>query len=855
MELEPQAKLRRICQTIWPVILLAAAEAQGQTIQPQTPQSQAAAAQGSPPARADGPRVARQRAAPIQLDIPLLFGQVQIGEIPATIADPDDLRSFDAAVFLRLVSGYLQPQVLAELRRQVLPSGQLAASSIRSTGIRLIFDLERVEARLDVPLDMQTMRMLSLTQGYVTDASQLTGPADVSGYINFLAARDYVTPRQEDQPLILDLDAAGNLFGNVIEGVGTYRDEGTTHWQRGDVRFVHDDAEARTRYSFGDMRYGLDGFQTTQRAGGFVFARNFGLQPYRASVPSGQSQLDIDRNSRVDVIVNGQRVRTLDLGPGRYNMRDFPFVSGTNDVTLRITDEVGRVDVVNFPFVYDTAVLGAGEHDFSYAAGVPSEVTTRGRRYDDSDRVLSAFHAYGLSDQLTLGANYQGSRDIDVIGGEGRWATDIGTFRLDAAFSRLRADAELETDTDTTRPLATGAALRLQHRYTERPAIDGANRTLASSLTFRSPSFAALGQTVPSNLVALDAAVLYGQKLTGDLYGSFGLGRQFGRDDQPDVTTADLNFSLPLGREVTAYLLLGTRRSSAGDIDNRMFFSISWFPFSSGHRFGSSYDTSRQSKRADWSYTSPTRVDAVDADLSLTRDVDNDMADGSVSYTGYRFAGRVAQTNSLARQDGDGRSRRTTVNLGTALAFADGHFAISRPISDSFALFPRHPALSGQKVEVNPVDEQPSAQSDFLGTAILPDLASYYQHHVVFDSPDLPLGYELGQQVYNVHPTYRSGVVIPVGTGATVLGDAILVDPADKPLPLERGQILSLDDPTRPPIEFFTSRAGRFRVEGLSPGRFRLIMANAPENAVVFVVPAGSAGHVQLGRLVYMMEP
>lgn len=855
MELEPQAKLRRTCQAVWPVILLTAAAAQAQTVLAQTVQPQAGPPQHNPPARADAPRAAQHRAATIQLDIPLLFGQVQIGEIPATIADPDELRSVDAAVFLRLVTGYLQPNVLAELRRQVLPSGQLAASSIRSTGIRLIFDLERVEARLEVPLEMQTMRMLSLTQGYVTDASQLTGPADVSGYINFLAARDYVSPRQEDQPLILDLDAAGNLFGNVIEGVGTYRDEGTTHWQRGDVRFVHDDAEARTRYSFGDMRYGLDGFQTTQRAGGFVLARNFGLQPYRASVPSGQSQLDIDRNSRVDVIVNGQRVRTLDLGPGRYNMRDFPFVSGTNDVTLRITDEVGRVDVVNFPFVYDTAVLGAGEHDFTYAAGVPSEVTTRGRRYDDGDRVISAFHAYGLSDQLTLGANYQGSRNIDVIGGEGRWATDIGTFRLDAAFSRLRADAELETDADTTRSLATGSAVRLQHRYTERPAIDGANRTLASSLTFRSPSFAALGQTVPSNLVALDAAALYGQKLTGDLYGSVGLGRQFGRDDQPDITTADLNFSLPLGREVTAYLLLGTRRSSAGDIDNRLFFSISWFPFSSGHRFGNSYDTSRRSRRADWSYTSPTRVDAVDADLSLNRDVDNDMADGSVSYTGYRFAGRVAQNNSLARQDGDGRSRRTTVNLGTALAFADGHFAISRPISDSFALFPRHPALSGQKVEVNPVDDQPSAQSDFLGTAILPDLASYYQHHVVFDSPDLPLGYELGQQVYNVHPTYRSGVVIPVGTGATVLGDAILVDATDKPLPLERGQIRSLDDPARPPIEFFTSRTGRFRVEGLSPGRYQLILANAPEQAIVFVVPAGSAGHVQLGWLVYMMEP
>lgn len=848
MELGVRFGQRRLCQAILPVMLLASGETLAQAGQQRSGQGTAAQL----PAVADETRPTRQRSA-IQLDIPLLIGQVRIGELPAMIVEPDLLQSFDGAAFLHLVSGYLRPHVLAELRRQVSPSGQLSPSAIRQLGIAVVLDLENIEAQLEVPLDLLTTRMLSLTQGYVTDASQLTGPANISGYVNFLAGRDYVSPNQGDEPLVLDFDAAGNLLGNVLEGVATYRNEGVTRWQRGDVRFVHDDVEGRTRYSVGDLRYGLDGFQTTQRAGGVAFARNFGLQPYRASVPSGQSQLDIDRNSRVDVIVNGQRVRTLDLAPGRYNVRDFPFVSGTNDVTLRLTDEVGRVDVINFPFVFDTAVLGASEQDFGFAAGVPAEVTTTGRRYNDGDRVISGYYAYGLDDQVTLGASYQGSRDLDVFGTEGRWATNVGTFRLDAAFSRLRSDADIEGD--TVQPLAAGAAVRLQHRFTEKPTIEGANRNIASSLTFRSPSFASLGQNEPSNPIMLDAGFLYGQKLTGNLYTSLGVGRQFGRDNQSDTTTADLNFSLPLGREVTAYLLLGTRRPSSGEIDNRLFVSISWFPFGSGHRFGSSYDTTQQTSRLDWSYTAPTRVNAVDADLSISRDADNDLADGSVNYTGHRFISRVTQSNSLARQDGDGRSRRTTLNFGTALAFADGYFAISRPISDSFALFPSHPALAGQKVEVNLIDDEPSARNDLLGKAVLPDLTSYYQHHVVFDSPDLPLGYELGQQVHEVRPGYRSGIVIPVGTGATVLGDAVIVDRTGKSLPLEQGRIESIDDPARLPIDFFTSRTGRFRVEGLSPGRFRLVLINAPEMAIEFVVPAGSAGHVRLGQLVYEMPP
>jgi len=835
----------QICRAAGLILLIAAADAEAQTDGPSTTgRPDAPATKVAPPARKPGP-------ASVVLDIPLYLGQVSVGDVPATITRQEELQSFDAQAFLRLIGEYLQPGILADLRRRVDPSGQLAIGNIRDAGIDVTYDRGRIEARLTIPLEMQTTRLVSLTRGYVTDLSALTGPADVSGYVNFLAARDYVSPSQGKQPIILDLDGATNLFGNVVEGLATYRDEGSPRWQRGDVRFVHDDAEARTRYSFGDLRYGLDGFQTTQRVGGVALARNFGLQPYRASVPSGQSQLDIDRNSRVDVIVNGQRVRTLDLGPGRYNVRDFPFVSGTNDVALRITDEVGRVDVINFPFVYDTTVLGEGEQDFGYAVGAPSEVTPTGRRYRSGDRVISAFHAYGLSDQLTIGANYQGTQDLNVVGGETRWATDIGTFRIDGAASRLR----MGVDTDAGASVATGSALRLQHRFVERPEIDGSNRSIASSLIFRSPSFASLGQTEPSNPTFLDAAFLYGQRLTDDLYGSLGLGRQFGRDDQADVTTMDLNFSLPLGREVTAYLLLGTRRPSHGETDNRLFFSISWFPSGSGHRFGSSYDTTQQSRRLDWSYTSPTRVDAVDADLSVTRDASNDTLDGSATYTGYRFTSRVAQSSAVGRQEGDGDTRRTSLNFGTALAFAGGHVAVSRPISDSFVLFPRHPALSGQDVEVNPVGEHPAAKSDFLGMAVLPDMASYYQNHVVFDIPDLPLGYELGRQVYDVQPTYRSGTVIPVGTGATVLGDGVLVDPAGQPLPLEPGRILSLDDPSRPAVEFFTSRSGRFRVEGLSPGRFRLILDNMPEEAIEFAIPPGSAGRVNIGRLTYVIAP
>lgn len=798
-----------------------------------------------------GPVPPEQIPTTVRLNIPLFLGETPLGEVPAVVSSRDQLLFFDGEELLGLIQEHLLPGPLAAIRRQIDAGGRLTVNDLRAIGLRVRYDVAKVEAAIEIPLTMQAVRNLSLSRGFETEARAPKGPADVSAYLNLLGAQDFVSggDGEGDEPTIVDFDGAANVRGVVVEGLATWRDDGESRWQRGDTRLVHDDTGERTRYSAGDVRYGLSGFQSSRRVGGVAIERNFGLQPYRASSPAGESDIEIDRVSRVDVLVNGQRVRTLDLPPGRYNVRDFPFVSGTNDVTLRITDEVGRVEVLQFPFVFDTTVLAAGEHDFGYTAGVPSEPTASGRSYGGSEYLASAYHAYGVSDQVTLGGNVQTSRDVEVVGAEGRWATGLGTFRLDTAFSRLSRDA----GDDAPEAEGTGAAVRLQHRYSEPPAIGSANRTLSSRVAFRSPEFASLGQTSASNPVALDLGVLYGQRLAGDLYGSLGVSQQFGRDDQGDVSTADLNLSMPIADEVTAHLQLGTRQRTRGDDDNRVFLSFSWFPGRSSHRFESSYDTAQRTSRLDWSYTPQTRVDSVDADLSLSRSESADRLTGDVGYTGYRFDSRILQSSSADR-DGGGDDHRTTVNLGTALAFADGHFGVTRPISDSFVLFAPHESLSGQTIEINRVGDTPAAQTDILGAPMLPDLNAYYQHHIVIDALDLPLGYELGQQVYDVRPSYRSGIVIPVGTGATVLGDGVLIDAAGAPLPLELGTITSLDDETRAPIEFFTSRKGRFRVEGLSPGRFQLILANAPGNPIVFTIPAGSAGRVDLGQLTYVMQ-
>ena len=161
-----------------------------------------------------------------------------------------------------------------------------------------------------------------------------------------------------------------------------------------------------------------------------------------------------------------------------------------------------------------------------------------------------------------------------------------------------------------------------------------------------------------------------------------------------------------------------------------------------------------------------------------------------------------------------------------------------------------HPTLGDREVDVNGTQ----AKTDFLGPAVVPQLPSYYVHRVTMDVPDVPPGYDLGDQIVNVEPSYRSGTVVPIGTGATAVVEGVLVDDAGKPITLQVGSIVSLDLPGRAPTGFFTNSAGRFQLVGLIPGRYELTLAAAPSTSVRFSVPAGASGTFGLGTVVFPLE-
>ena len=157
--------------------------------------------------------------------------------------------------------------------------------------------------------------------------------------------------------------------------------------------------------------------------------------------------------------------------------------------------------------------------------------------------------------------------------------------------------------------------------------------------------------------------------------------------------------------------------------------------------------------------------------------------------------------------------------------------------------------MNDRTVGIDPVSGQFLAEADALGPAVRHDLTSYQIRAVTVAAPDLPIGYDLGQDVFQVSPKFRSGTVLRVGTDATVMIDGRLLDSAGQPISLVAGDAEPVEAPDAKVLAFFTNRKGRFRIDGAIPGTYNLRLRRWPEITIRIELPEDAAGLYQIGKI------
>lgn len=782
----------------------------------------------------------RQTGGAPALEVPLVVDGVDRGSINIEPADDPFDTKMDYEAFTDQVVDFLTDEAADQLLAIPAEDGKIKTGDLFDLGIMAEFDSFDLVMQIEIDPELRKPLPLNLTNRGRAPRSLTDplGPAPLSAYVNIRSGLDHVHETTGDSetgtnPVRVDFAGALALPKAAFDYRFSYNENSSRPWQRGDLRVLRDVPESALRWTYGDLSFPTTNFQSFTPMGGITVARNYALQPYVVTEPVASNEFVLRSQSQVEVLINGAVVRTFRLPAGRYDLRDLPLGSGVNDVTLRITNDVGEVEETTFSLFFDSELLGPGIDQFSASLGLPAEEQTGHRTYDTSRTTFSGNYRRGITNTLTLGVDLQGNNIQQLLGAQALWAARFGTVEGRIAGSYIEgANADLSA--------------RLGYRIRGIRGVQ--NRNFDLSLLYTGQRFGALGSTQPNSNSALDAAVRYSQRLPMNLSGSLGGTYKLARNSARNSGSVSGSLSRQLARGTNLSLDLQRRRDTEGAYENRAFVSLNISLVGRNQNITATRDSETGVSRLDWNYRPERVIGGVAATAGIQRDSGDSRLTGELSRTGYRAETSISHDVSVPRSNLTEAERVTSARIGTAVVFAGGHVALSRPITDGFAIIVPHPSLKGQTIGINPRGERAYvAEADAFGPAVIPDLTSYQVRRVLVDVPDLAIGAELGQDVFDVIPTVRSGTAINIGTSASVLATFKVVDDAGEPIALQAGEIRQIGNDSFEPLLVFSDRSGLMTSDGLTPGSYELILFAFPDLPVTFDIADDAIGIVDLG--------
>lgn len=772
----------------------------------------------------------------VTLTVPTKDGPRNLGDTILTVS-PDDRVEFSAERLLDLLANVLDPDVLRTLRGSFAGKTTLSPADFEASGIRIRYNPQTLELELDIASERRASRTVQVSPLDRARIGNFVEPAGFSAYVNVRGSLDYLHQGTNDglQSPVFFVDGATRFGGVVLESEAVWSPGSNNNpdFQRIGSRAVYDDQKNLIRWTAGDLQTIARGFQSAPDIAGLSIFRSYSvLQPQTIIRPRGDRSFRLERPSTVEVQVNGQIVRRLQLAPGTYDLRDFPFTQGANDIRLAVLDDSGRSELLRFNVFLDQSQLAKGLSEFGLYAGVMSPLRPRGPHYTDNF-AFTGFYRRGISDFVTLGANAQADKNTRMGGVEAVFGTTIGTFG--GSFSLSDIDG-----------VGSGwAGIATFQRLIQRGG--GKADSLNLFVEARSRKFGPVGTIVPNNPFRYEVGGGYSHAFNDYLYGGVDARYSKGRGLQRDTHNYRATLGWRISSAISATADVRYERDNLGSrFGGLLSLTMRLGRYSSVR---ADYDTRFDRARLSYQTLHGQGVGAY----NVTADVERSNLGSGVNVNGNYFANRaelgLSHFGTFQNDFGDSTSQRSSLRFASSFAIADGAVSIGRPIYDSFAIVRGHRGLKGAEVLVDPSPYGFTATTGMLGSAIHPSLSSYSERTIAVDAPTAPAGVDLGQGSFRLFPPYRSGYALTVGSSYTVTALGRLLNRDGEPVALVTGTATELAHPDREPIPVFTNRVGRFGAPGLAPGRWRIDMLDPQKSRFIIVVPEKAEGVLRLGDL------
>lgn len=739
---------------------------------------------------------------------------------------------------------------LARVLQRSASSGAVAAIEARATtesfapiesftelGLSLTFDPALLELVVGLDPTARLRRLIPLGFEGEPEAVPRDDSARFAAALTYQGTLDYdhVGPEEGLRSPRFNLDFDGRVRPIGFENRFTYDGDADQAFSRQASRLIYDQPERALRWTAGDLDPRGTSFQGSVDVAGLGLSRL--IETYRSgrSLTATTSRtLTLQAPATVEIYVNGQPARTLQLGPGVFDLADLPLTVGASQVQIVVQDQAGDRQVINYDFFSDFSLLAPGLSEFDFQVGVRAPVVLNERDYLTDRPVATGFYRRGINDHLTAGANFQLSDTAQQVGAEATFASALGVFNGELAASN--SDAR-----------GGGYAARLEYRFTQDIPDLANTRRINATIEHRSSDFSGIEDITQSNATSWLVSARLDQPVTRTVGVSVGADYARSRTAQFDDrygASAGINWT-PDPRISVSGRISYTNQTFVGR-DEVAFGITATRRFGLGTTANASYDSADQRVQVGFSRGPALSARGIAYAAQLSKDREDAFFNGSANYLGNRGEIGVAHVTSLDR-DGDISSQTSSVRASGTVAFADGAFAIGPRIYGAFAIVTPHPTLGDADVVLgNRFLNSETARSGLFGPALAP-LSAYSRQTVTVDVPDAPPGYDLGSGVFEVYPWAHAGYRFVVGSAYNITVSGVMLDGEGQLLTLMSGTARSLDDADAPPRQLFTNRAGRFGVSGLSAGRWQIEFVNGLSYDLE--VPGDQGALVRLGNL------
>ena len=556
---------------------------------------------------------------------------------------------------------------------------------------------------------------------------------------------------------------------------------------RGLTNLSLDDREKLNRTVIGDTFASTGNLGSNLILGGVSFQRNFNLDPYFVRYPTLGLSGVVQTPSTLEIYTNNNRLRSVPIPPGVFDIRNLPVPAGTGEARVVIRDAFGREQDFNYPFYFSTALLKPGLSEYSLNLGFPRDNIGRDS-FDYGSLAFLGRYRVGLTNSLTAGLRLETTSNLISGGPSLSFSLPFGNIDLDAAVSSQDG--------------RSGAAASLAYSYLSR------SFTVGTSVRAFSPEYATVDLQLTEDRPQLEANLLAGIPLGSRASVTLQYG-YFDYRDRPSNSRISLFSNINLAPRANLLVLASRSFQSQGRNVDELSVGLS---YSFGNN--TSANLSQQLRNGE-----ATTV----AEIQKSIPQENGF--------GYRLRTEPSEgldniNSRLEYQTDFGRyelnyDRRFNNNF-TSLRAAGGVVAIggstflTRPVDNSYAVV-RVPGVPGVRVYLN---NQETGTTDANGNLFVTRLIPYIANRLSIADEDIPLGYRVDATERLVAPAIRGGAVVsfPVQRIQNFTGFLIVVEADGKEVTPAYGefQVTGNGVQASSPI----GGKGEFYLENIPTGRY-----------------------------------